>query len=149
MFNKILLCYDGTRESRAALKQGAELAATCQAEVHLLAVVQANAAAVVGEAISAEIPVRERTQRAEEILREGVERLHVRGIRAEGHMATGEPVEEISRIARELHTDLIVLGHKTRSAFARWWRGSIGVSLLDAAHCSILICLEDPSEGSP
>ena len=39
MFKTILLAYDGSREYRAALRQGAELAQFCGADVYLLAVV--------------------------------------------------------------------------------------------------------------
>jgi nucleotide-binding universal stress UspA family protein len=55
----------------------------------------------------------------------------------------GEPVEEICRVATELGVDLIVLGHRQRLSFAaRWWKGSVGASLLDYAPCSILIARE-------
>ena len=39
MFKRILLAYDGSPEYRAALRQGAELAQFCGADVHLLAVI--------------------------------------------------------------------------------------------------------------
>ena len=59
-------------------------------------------------------------------------------------MALGEPIDEIARAAKTLQVDLIVLGHRTQSAFARWWRGSVGVTLLDLSACSILVCIENP-----
>ena len=44
------------------------------------------------------------------------------------------------QMASELGVDLIVLGHRQRLSFAaRWWKGSVGASLLDYAPCSILI----------
>ena len=39
MYRTILLAYDGGRQGREALDQGAELASLCQARVYLLAVV--------------------------------------------------------------------------------------------------------------
>jgi nucleotide-binding universal stress UspA family protein len=49
-------------------------------------------------------------------------------------------VEEISRLAAELKCDLIVVGHKQKAAFgSRWWRGSVGKTLLDHAPCSIFV----------
>ena len=38
-YRKILLCYDGSREGRKALRQGANLALDLNAETHVLAVV--------------------------------------------------------------------------------------------------------------
>ena len=146
MFSKMLLCYDGSREGRAALKQGAELAAVFHAEVHLLAVIRTSAASVIGESMSTDAPFHDQHHHIETILNEGVERLRARGIIAHGHVAIGEPVEEIAAVAHTLGVNLIVLGHRTRSAFARWWSGSVGVSLLDTATCSILVCLAAPDE---
>ena len=38
--------------------------------------------------------------------------------------------------------DLIVVGHNQKTSFAaRWWKGSVGATLLDHAPCSILIAL--------
>ncbi len=57
----------------------------------------------------------------------------------------GEPVEEICRLAKELSVDLIVLGHNQNTSFAaRWWKGSVGASLLDYSPCSLLIALSKP-----
>jgi nucleotide-binding universal stress UspA family protein len=143
VFATVLLCYDGTRESRLALRQGADLARACGAYVHLLAVVRTGAVAIVGESLSSEAPFSEQTRCTEEILNEGVKRLAERGIKATGHIALGEPVNEIPRIAKSLKVDLIVLGHRTQSAFARWWRGSVGPTLLDLSSCSILVCIDN------
>ncbi len=149
MFHKMLLCFDGTRESHAALKQGAELAAACHAQVHLLAVIQAGAMALVGETLSAEAPLADYQQRVTDILNEGVEDLLALGVTAKGHMAIGDPVTEIAAAAHALSVDLIVLGHHSRSALARWWRSSTDVSLLDIVHSSILVCIDRPDTTPP
>lgn len=146
VFRTMLLCYDGTRAGRTALTQGAELAAACGAYVHLLAVLRTSAASVVGESMSTEAPFSAQRRHVEDILQEGVARLIERGVKAEGHIALGEPTDEIARAARDLQADLIVLGHKTRSSFARWWHGSVGVTLLDLSACSILVSIENPNQ---
>jgi len=52
----------------------------------------------------------------------------------------GEPVEEICRLASELNSDLIVVGHQQKASIGtRWWRGSVGKTLLDHAPCSIFV----------
>ncbi|WP_298134634.1 universal stress protein [Acidiferrobacter sp.] len=144
VFRKMLLCYDGTRESHAALRRGAELARGCSATVHLLAVVRTSATSIVGESLSSDAPFVEQTRQTEEILKEGIAQLGALGLKAQGHVVLGEPIDEIARAAQALEVDLIVLGHHTKSGFARWWQGSVGESLLDRSHCSILICIENP-----
>ena len=82
----------------------------------------------------------EEKKRTQEILDEGIRLLKEQGFNTTGHLTVGEPVEEICRVATDLGADLIVLGHRQKLSFAaRWWKGSVGASLLDYAPCSILI----------
>lgn len=82
-------------------------------------------------------------KRAQEVLDEGIAQLKKSGYQATGHLAVGEPVEEISRLARALKIDLIIVGHSQKTSIAsRWWRGSVGKTLLDISPCSVLIALE-------
>ena len=84
----------------------------------------------------------EEKKRTQTVLDEGIRTLREGGFNATGHLAVGEPVEEICRLAKTLRTDLIVVGHNQNHSFAaRWWKGSVGASLLDYAPCSILIAL--------
>ena len=117
VFRTMLLCYDGTHEGHTALRQGTELASACGAFVHLLAVVRTSAGAIVGESLSSEAPFAEQTRQVEEILNKGVARLTERGIKTKGHVTLGEPIDEITRFAKTLEVDLIVLGHRTRSGY--------------------------------
>lgn len=67
-----------------------------------------------------------------------------RGYRVTGHLAYGEPVEEMCRMAKELGVDLIVIGHRKQTSFAaRWWKGSVGQNLLEQSPCSILIAITE------
>jgi len=84
----------------------------------------------------------EEKKRTQAVLDEGIRSLRDRGFSATGHLSVGEPVEEICRLAKSLGVNLIVLGHNQNTSFAaRWWKGSVGASLLDYAPCSILIAL--------
>jgi nucleotide-binding universal stress UspA family protein len=81
-------------------------------------------------------------KRAQEVLDEGIQELRRQGFSAQGHLAVGEPVEEISRLAADLRIDLVIVGHEQEASWAaRWWRGSVGKTLIDTAPCSILIAL--------
>ncbi len=140
MYKKILMAYNGTQEGRGALLECAELAAFSRAETHLLAVASMPSSMFLTEGFVPEELIDEEKKRMQSVLDEGLQALAQRGFSVTGHLAVGEPVEEISRLATELQCDLIVLGHKQQHSFAaRWWRGSVGASLLDCAPCSILI----------
>jgi nucleotide-binding universal stress UspA family protein len=148
MYKNILLCYDGSREGQAVLNDGAVLAQQFAASTHLLAVIRPNAGAVVAEALVGEPPFAEVSRAAEEILQEGIAQLAAKGLKVEGHIVHGEPVEQIAAAARHLGADLIVLGHRHRGPMQRWWQGSVGSTLLDAAPCSILIALAPAQDES-
>ncbi|MSQ55454.1 MAG: universal stress protein, partial [Betaproteobacteria bacterium] len=43
---------------------------------------------------------------------------------------------------KELKVELVVVGHNQNTSFAaRWWKGSVGASLIDYSPCSVLIAL--------
>ena len=144
MIDKVLVAYDGTREGRTGLFEFTETVALKEAEIHLLAVVAMPAGAYLSEGFVPEAVMDEEKQRYEEIAREGVRLLAERGYQAAPHLRYGDPTEEIVRLASELHANLIVVGHKRhRSLAARWWRSSVGASLLEQSPCSILVAVCD------
>lgn len=140
MFNKILLAYNGSREGKSALLACAEIASFAHSETHLLAVAGMPSSMFLTEGFLPEELLEEEKKRAQEILNEGIAQLKQKGFTVTGHLAVGEPVEEICRLAAELKCDVIVVGHQQRASFAtRWWRGSVGKTLLDLAPCSIFV----------
>ena len=141
-YRKILLAYNGSAEGKRALLECAELANFLHAETHLLAVASMPPSLFLTEGFVPEELLEEEKKRTQQVLDEGIATLKERGFAAAGHLAVGEPVEEICRRAKELAVDLVVVGHNQKTSFAaRWWKGSVGASLLDYSSCSILIAL--------
>jgi nucleotide-binding universal stress UspA family protein len=141
-YRKILLAYNGSQEGKRALFECADLAGFLQAETHLLAVASMPPSLFLTEGFVPEELLEEEKKRTQTVLDEGIRTLRERGFTATGHLAVGEPVEEICRLAKALGVDLVVLGHNQNTSFAaRWWKGSVGASLLDYAPCSILIAM--------
>jgi len=141
-YRKILLAYNGSAEGKRALVECAELANFLHAETHLLAVASMPPSLFLTEGFVPEELLEEEKKRTQAVLDEGIANLKQQGFDAKGYLAVGEPVEEICRKAKELGVDLIVIGHNQNTSFAaRWWKGSVGASLLDYAPCSILIAL--------
>ncbi|MCW5656947.1 MAG: universal stress protein [Burkholderiaceae bacterium] len=141
MYRTIVLAYDGTREARAALREGADLAVLCGAEVHLLAIVAPNIAVSLAEGAASQNLSDLQLSEVRGVLDEGARKLLGLGLRARSHLAAGNAAEEIERVARAVAADLIVVGHREQSSFARWWRGSVGSSLLPRAPCSVLVAV--------
>jgi nucleotide-binding universal stress UspA family protein len=139
-FNRILLCYDGSREGQHALADGARLAQELRAQVHVLSVVK-NAAWIQGADITSAVPPDIVSDSAKSVLEEGLQKLAARGINATGHFAIGDPLDQIPFFAKDLNVDLIVLGHHRTSRLARWWGGGTDGLLLDRVSCSVLVTM--------
>ena len=140
MFKRILIAYNGSVEGRSALLTCRELAVFTKADAHLLAVAGMPANMFLTEGFLPEELIEEEKNRAQEILSEGISQLEERGFSVTGHLSVGEPVEEICRLAMEIQADLIIVGHAQKTKFGtRWWRGSVGKSLLDHAPCAVLV----------
>jgi nucleotide-binding universal stress UspA family protein len=137
MFRKVLLCYDGSAEGRRALRQGADVAISMQSQAFLLAICRGLPTALVPEAITPHF-VNDHHSRARALLDEGVAWLRERGLEAEGELVEGDAIAQIAETARRIGADLIVVGYRRRSAFARWWSTSDEESLLERVECSIL-----------
>lgn len=140
-YRKILLCYDGSREGRKALRDGANLALELKAETHLLSVVDMRSSIAQSAGLLTDMACGRFEEAARDILREGVDWLTERGVAAVGHFAFGHPIDEIAALAQELEVDLVVVGHRCRSGLARWWMGAGSTPLMDRVKCSILVAV--------
>ena len=140
MYKKILLAYDGSRESRTALREGALLAGRSGAEVVLLAIVPPLTSP---DAMGAMMVTAKEHQA---ILDEGLERAKQIGLKVSGHIVAGEPIDAISAWAESTNADLVVVGHRKRSLLERWWSGPSHATLSEQLNCSLLICLNEISD---
>ncbi|HZZ36424.1 MAG TPA: universal stress protein [Caulobacteraceae bacterium] len=138
MYKRILLAYDGSREGRGALREGALIAHRCEAQIYLLSVVAGAAALRMAEGVNAGA-LAHCEENYREVLEEGVERLKSLGFNPIAKLVTGEPVQEIAAFAHHVGADLIVLGHRRQSLLSRWWSGSSDAYLVDHVNCSVLI----------
>lgn len=138
-FRCVLLCYDGTREGQLALKDGACLAQDFEAEVHVLSVL--NEVWAQGADITCAVQVDVVNESARSLLEEGLQKLAARGIRATGHFALGDPLDQIPFFAKDLKVDLIVVFYRHTSRLARWWGGRNDGRLLDRVSCSVLVAM--------
>jgi nucleotide-binding universal stress UspA family protein len=145
MYSKVLLAYDGSESGRQALLECADINNFLHADIHLLAVAPIAPTLFVAEGFVADVPQEEENDRFADVLKQGLAELSARGVVAEGHLVTGDAVREISRMARELRIELIVVGHRHQSSrLERWWKGSVGASLVEEAPCSVLIAVQRP-----
>lgn len=143
MYKRILLAYDGSQPGQKALLDGDELAQWAKAEMFLIAVMPPPAALIGGEGFVYDTRgEEEERKRYESILGDGLRRLTDSGHKVRGEVVVGDAVDEITRYAKEVDADLIVVGHKHLDSWAaRWWRGSVSKTLIEHAPCSVLVAI--------
>ena len=147
MFKHVLLCYDGSRAGRAALKQGAELAVLVGAQVHVLSIISTEVpdpVVLAGAAGHACVIDREGDYR--KLLDESIEWLKARGVSSEGYLASGNTIEQIVAFSRRLAIDLIVLGHYPQPSGGFWWGSPQRVSLAERANCCVFVAVNVPED---
>jgi nucleotide-binding universal stress UspA family protein len=140
MYKRILLAYDGSDAGQKALLDSREIAQWSQSELVLLALMPSAMSFVglEGGVYDVELEKREKAK-YEAVMRDGLHRLEQAGFAARGEVLVGEAVDEITKYAKKVDANLIVVGHKHLDSWAaRWWRGSISGALIEHAPCSVL-----------
>ena len=145
MYQKILVAYNATPESRVALEECLRLAPAPDADIHLLVVVSPPPYLLVGEfAAAAVLSVEEglaaEKEKMQRELEAGAQRLTAGGLKVTSHLEVGEPVSVIEELAHELQVELVIVGHSRQKPLAlRWWRGSTDTLLVEKLRCSLLV----------
>jgi nucleotide-binding universal stress UspA family protein len=143
MYKRILLAYDGSDAGQKALLDCKDLANWGQGQLHLVAVMPSAMSFVGLEGGVYDMELEEREKKKHQaVLDDGLRRLSEAGYAARGAVVIGEAVDEITKYARKIESDLIVVGHKHLDSWAaRWWRGSISGALIEHAPCSVLVVI--------
>ena len=116
------------------------LARAMGSEAHLLAICRAFVSTSPPEGVTSVLVDCEETA-ARAVLEEGVQKLTDLGVKANGTLLIGDPLQHIPNFAAKIHADLVVIGHRPRSRLARWWSDSPQPVLLDRVGCSMLIAM--------
>lgn len=80
---------------------------------------------------------REMKRRATNLTKKTVDRLKSKDLKVEGRVRTGDPSSEIVDEAREWSADLIVLGSHGYTGIKRLFLGSVALSVVGHAPCSV------------
>ena len=138
MYQRVLLAYDGSREGRTALREGALTAKRFGARIFLLCVVAESPGVRIGEAAYAGV-VAHAQDTYVGLFDEAMAKLRELGFDPQGKVVTGEPAPEIAGYARQVDADLVVVGHRKKGLLERWWSGQTGAYLSDHLQCSLLV----------
>jgi len=143
MYKRVLLAYDGSESGQKALLNCREIAEWSHAELFLVAIMPPPVnVGVDGVFYDGGSGAESESRKYQDILAEGLKQLSEASHAAQGEVLVGDSVEQISKYAKKIGADLIVVGHRHLDSWAeRWWRGSSTRALIEYAPCSVLVVI--------
>ncbi|KAG8152335.1 universal stress protein [Burkholderia catarinensis] len=142
----MLLVYDGTNEANAALARCASLSRALSATVDVVAIVDNVTANAQSAGLLSELGHQRLEEFAHRDLQRAVGKLTDDGIAACGHLRFGRAADAIAAHASTTCADMIVVGYRARTGFARWWRERpVHFDLAERLHGAALIVVTVPS----
>jgi nucleotide-binding universal stress UspA family protein len=137
-FRSILVGDDGAPESERAVSVALSLAASCQAKVVLLGVIEPLSAEQQAEGYGTEDTQNKQAQMKSRV-EQAASEARARGLDVVAAVLQGDPEEEIQRYVQQHAVDLLVVGHRDVSSPRRWLEGSTSEDLAHMLKVSILI----------
>ena len=143
MFRNILVAYDGTRDTYCAVRRCMQLPGSSETRIHVLCVVEQSLFAFLAEYFhlganskDAHPELKHLNQKLDAAL-EDLKSFHDH---VSKHLKYGDPLEEIEKMIRELHPDLIIVGHSKKVPRVAGLGGKmIDIKLAERVHCNLLI----------
>jgi nucleotide-binding universal stress UspA family protein len=145
----ILLAIDGSEETELATRKAVDLADTTSSELHVVFVGQLpnflmkvkDPDVVIVDRLGVDRMLYDEIERESlEILRRLTWQVKLGGGTVAGaHLRMGGVAEEIVELAKDLETDLIVIGSRGHGGLRRAIEGSISDFVVRRAHCPVMI----------
>jgi nucleotide-binding universal stress UspA family protein len=142
LYQKILVAYHDSPESRSALQACLRLEPGPSAEIHLVGVINVGTYLMAGEHVCETVLAAEKDKIDQE-LAACHKILADAGMKVIDHLQAGEPVDVIGSLVENLGIDLVIVGHARNKPLAlRWWRGSADANLVEKIRCNVLVAAE-------
>ena len=145
----MVVAYDGSPQSIAALDEGADLARQSGARLTIL-----GAVPLISQGFGVSLPAGEGVARTLEEARRALaaekSRLAARGLTGvETHLLEGDPVTGVVGYVEQHSIDLVVVGSRGLGAPGRFFLGSVSDGILHHAGCSVLVVKAPASRKPP
>jgi len=136
MYRKILMGYDGSEAGEKAFENAMQLAKNHGAELYVVTVVRLLE---IGDDVETEAVIENSREYHRELLAPLRRRTEQAGVKAHFEVAVGHPAEQIIFHADRHQADLIVVGDRGRSKFARLLLGSVSKQVVQYAGRPVLV----------
>jgi nucleotide-binding universal stress UspA family protein len=136
MYHSILVGYDGSKASDKAFDNALSLAKSHGAELYVLTV---SRPPEIGDDVETEAVIENSREHHRKLLVPLRKKAAQAGVKAHFEVAVGHPAEQIMSCADRHRADLIVVGDRGRSKFARMLLGSVSETVVQYANRPVLV----------
>jgi nucleotide-binding universal stress UspA family protein len=141
----MLLVYDGTVESQAALAHCSRLSLALSAEVDVMSVVDSITSNARSAGMLSDLAYTHLEEAARHTLHTAVGKLAENGVTAHGYLCIGRTVDAVSRHAVASRSDIVVVGHRSRRGLSRWFgQRPLHLDLAERLRGSALVTVTVP-----
>lgn len=136
MYRTIVVGYDGSTAARKAFDAALELAARDHAELHVVSVGRPSE---IADDVETEAVIEHTRAYHGRLLAELKASAATKQVKTHYEVAVGHPAEQIIYYADRIGADLIVVGDRGRSNFARLLLGSVSKQVTEHAGRQVLV----------
>ncbi|GLI36158.1 universal stress protein [Desulforhabdus amnigena] len=136
MFSKLIVAYDGSKQSEKAYKLALDIASKFSAKMMVLSVAHPPEPPIT---VEFEAVLESATEYFEGHFKCLKELAESAGVDATFLVKVGHPAEQIVHLANEENADAIVMGHRGESLLQRWLLGSVAKRVISYAHCTVIV----------
>jgi len=136
MYRKILVGYDGSKAGKKAFDSALELAKNHNAELYVITV---SRPPEIGDDVESEAVIENSREHHRKLLAPLRRRTEQADVKGHFQVALGHPAEQIIMTADKYQVDLIVVGDRGRSKFARMLLGSVSKTVVQYADRPVLV----------
>ncbi|HSA68889.1 MAG TPA: universal stress protein [Burkholderiales bacterium] len=136
MYRTIVVGYDGSTAARKAFDAALELAARDHAELHVVSVGRPSE---IADDVETEAVIEHTRAYHRRLLAELKTSAATKQVKTHYEVAVGHPAEQIIYYADRIGADLIVVGDRGRSNFARLLLGSVSKQVTEHAGRPVLV----------
>lgn len=136
MYRKILVGYDGSKAGTKAFETALQLAVTHGAELYVLSV---SRPPDIGDDVETEAVIENSREYHRKLLAPLERPVAAAGVKGHFEVAVGHPAEQIIYDADRHGVDVIVVGDRGRSKFARLLLGSVSKQVVQYANRPVLV----------
>lgn len=136
MYRKILVGYDGSEAAIHAFKTALQLAAEYGAELYVLSV---SRTMDIGDDVETEAVIENSREYHRKLIAALEPEVAAAGVKGHFEVTVGHPAEQIIYDADRHGVDLIVVGHRGRSKFARLLLGSVSKQVVQYASQPVMV----------